>query len=136
MAAVDPIRIRANAERIREEIGPGCELLAAVKYLEDLDPLVEAGITLVGENRAQVLEAKQARWPQLRWHFIGQLQSRKVKTILPLVELVHSVASDSALDALGKAATPETQVLVQVNIAREDGKAGIASCFGKSSVLP
>jgi uncharacterized pyridoxal phosphate-containing UPF0001 family protein len=126
VAEVDPNRVRANAERIREEIGPACELLVAVKYLEDLTPLVEAGVTLVGENRAQQLEAKQARWPELRWHFIGQLQSRKVKTILPLVELVHSVASDSALEALGKAGTPETEVLVQVNIAGEEGKAGIA----------
>jgi uncharacterized pyridoxal phosphate-containing UPF0001 family protein len=126
VADVDPARVRANAERIQAEIGPDCRMLAAVKYLEDLDPLVEAGVTLVGENRAQALEDKHARWPDLEWHFIGQLQSRKVKTILPLVELTHSVASDSALEALGKHGTPETQVLVQVNIAGEEGKAGIA----------
>ena len=126
MAGVDAARIRTNAERIRAEIGPRCELLAAVKYLDDLEPLVEAGVTLVGENRAQALEEKHARWPDLRWHFIGQLQSRKVRTILPLVELTHSVASDSALEALGKYGTPETRVLVQVNVAGEEGKAGIA----------
>ena len=80
----------------------------------------------MGENRAQQLEAKAAAWPDLRWHFIGQLQSRKVKTILPLVELVHSVASDSALAQLERHGTPETEVLVEVNVAGEDAKAGIA----------
>ena len=126
MAGVDAARVRDNLARIREEVGPDVEILAAVKYLDDLDPLVEAGVTLAGENRAQQLEAKAARWPGLRWHFIGQLQSRKVKTILPLVELVHSVASESALKELGKHGTPDTQVLLEVNVAREEGKAGIA----------
>lgn len=111
--------------QVREEIGPGCELLVAVKYLDDLDPLVAAGVTVVGENRAQALIAKQERWPQLRWHFIGQLQSRKVKDVVGRVELIHSLASDSALEQLGRHAPPETEVLVQVNIAGEAGKAGI-----------
>ncbi len=88
--------------------------------------LAEAGVTLVGENRAQQLEEKAAAWPDLRWHFIGQLQSRKVKTILPLVELIHSVASDSALAQLGRHGTPETEVLIEVNVAGEEAKAGIA----------
>ena len=103
------------------------ELLAAVKYVdtEDLPALAEAGITLVGENRAQALEEKATRHPEFRWHFIGQLQSRKVKVILPLVELVHSVATDSALEQLAKHGTPDTRVLVQVNVAREEGKAGV-----------
>jgi uncharacterized pyridoxal phosphate-containing UPF0001 family protein len=125
VAGVDAQRIRANLERIRAEVGEGVEILAAVKYLDDLEPLVEAGVTLAGENRAQQLELKSERWPQLRWHFIGQLQSRKVKVILPRVELIHSVASESALKELGKHGTPETQVLIEVNIAREEGKAGI-----------
>jgi uncharacterized pyridoxal phosphate-containing UPF0001 family protein len=125
VAGVDAQSIRANLERIRAEVGEGVEILAAVKYLDDLEPLVEAGVTLAGENRAQQLELKSGRWPQLRWHFIGQLQSRKVKVILPRVELIHSVASESALKELGKHGTPETQVLIEVNIAREEGKAGI-----------
>ena len=75
--------------------------------------VAEAGITLLGENRAQQLEAKRAAHPdRFRWHFIGQLQSRKVRQILPHVELIHSVASDSALKELGKHGTPETEVLV------------------------
>ena len=138
MAGLDPGRARENVARVREAIAaaarragrePGdVELLAAVKYLavEDVGVLGEAGVTLMGENRAQQLEAKAAAWPDVRWHFIGQLQSRKVKTILPLVELVHSVASDSALAQLERHGTPETEVLVEVNVAGEDAKAGIA----------
>ena len=120
--------MRENAERIREEIG-GAELLAAVKYvaLEELEVLAEAGVTLLGENRAQDLAAKAEAHPgAFRWHFIGQLQSRKVKDVLPHVELIHSVASDSALRRLGQHGTPETQVLVEVDVAGEEAKAGIA----------
>jgi PLP dependent protein len=135
---LDPARVRENAARIRAEIDaaarragrdPGdVELLAAVKYvaLEDVGALLDAGVTLLGENRAQELEAKAAAWPDARWHFIGQLQSRKVKQILPLVELIHSVASDSALRQLERHGTPDTQILVEVNVANEEGKAGIA----------
>ena len=138
MADLSADRVRANAERIRAEIDAaarragrdpaGVELLAAVKYVdtEDLGALVDAGLTLFGENRAQQLEAKAAAQPDARWHFIGQLQSRKVKTILPLVELIHSVASDSALAQLERHAPPGTEILVEVNVAGEDGKAGIA----------
>ena len=138
MAGLNADRVRANAERIRAEIDAAAqragrdpadvELLAAVKYVatEDLGALVEAGLTLFGENRAQQLEAKAAAFPDARWHFIGQLQSRKVKTILPLVELIHSVASDSALAQLERHATPGTEILVEVNVAGEEGKAGIA----------
>lgn len=126
MAGVEAARIRANLERIQDAVGPDVEILAAVKYLDDLDPLVEAGVTLAGENRAQALVEKAARWPGLRWHFIGQLQSRKVKTIVPHVELIHSVASESALRELGKHGTPETEILIEVNVARDEGKAGIA----------
>jgi PLP dependent protein len=128
VTGLDAARVRENAERIRAEIGDA-ELLAAVKYvpLEELEALAEAGITLVGENRAQDLAAKAAAHPgAFRWHFIGQLQSRKVKDVLPHVELIHSVASDSALRQLGKHGTPDTQVLLEVNVAGEEGKAGIA----------
>jgi uncharacterized pyridoxal phosphate-containing UPF0001 family protein len=128
ITGLDAARVRENAERIREQIGDA-ELLAAVKYvpLEELETLAEAGVTLLGENRAQDLEAKAKAHPGVfRWHFIGQLQSRKVKVILPYVELIHSVASDSALTQLGKHGTPETEILVEVNVAGEDDKAGIA----------
>jgi PLP dependent protein len=127
ITGIDAARVRANLERIRGELPPEVEILAAVKYvpLEELGTLAEAGITLVGENRAQDLEAKAAAHPELRWHFIGQLQSRKVKQILPHVELIHSVASDSALRQLERHGTPETEILVEVNVAGEEGKAGI-----------
>jgi len=94
--------------------------------LEELGALAGAGLWLVGENRAQDLVAKAHAHPELRWQFIGQLQSRKVRQILPHVELIHSVASDSALKELGRHGTPETEVLVEVNVAGEASKAGIA----------
>ena len=128
ITGLDIARVRENADRIRAEIGDA-ELLAAVKYvpLEELETLAEAGVTLLGENRAQDLEAKAQAYPGVfRWHFIGQLQSRKVKVLLPHVELIHSVASDSALTQLGMHGTPETEVLVEVNVAGEGEKAGIA----------
>ena len=128
ITGLDAGRIRDNAARIREEIGEGAELLAAVKYvaLEELEILAEAGVTLLGENRAQELEAKAAAHPgAFRWHFIGQLQSRKVRQILPHVELIHSVASDSALRQLERHGTPDTEVLVEVNVAGENDKAGL-----------
>ena len=131
-------RVAANLEAVRAEIATAAatagraagdvELLVAVKYvaLEELGVLAEAGVTLVGENRAQELERKAAAHPGFTWDFIGQLQSRKVKVIAPLVRRIHSVASESALKELGKHAAPGLEVLVEVNVAGEDGKAGIA----------
>jgi pyridoxal phosphate enzyme (YggS family) len=128
ITGLDAARIRENLARVREELPDHVQILAAVKYvpLEELGTLAEAGIELVGENRAQDLEAKAAAHPDFRWHFIGQLQSRKVKVIVPHVELIHSVATDSALRQLEKHGTPETRILVEVNTAGEEGKAGIA----------
>jgi PLP dependent protein len=128
ITGLDAGRVRDNLARVREEIPDGVQILAAVKYvpLEELGTLADAGIELVGENRAQDLEAKAAAQPGFRWHFIGQLQSRKVKVILPYVELIHSVASDSALAQLEKHGTPDTRILVEVNVAGEGDKAGIA----------
>jgi pyridoxal phosphate enzyme (YggS family) len=129
VAGLTADRVRQNLERVRERLGDrDPTILAAVKYLpaEDLEALEQAGITVVGENRAQELETKAAAHPDLRWHFIGQLQSRKVKQIVPLVELIHSVASDSALKQLERHGTPDTKVLIEVNVAGEEGKAGIA----------
>jgi uncharacterized pyridoxal phosphate-containing UPF0001 family protein len=140
-------RIRANLAHVREEITgavhrspvtrPGrergdVELLAAVKYVatDDLPLLAEAGIRLVGENRAQDLEAKHAIHGELfEWDFIGRLQSRRVKLIVPYVRLIHSVASESALRELERhraLARDDLQILMEVNIAGEDGKAGVA----------
>jgi len=122
--------VRRNLDEVRAELpNPDITVLAAVKYLgaEDLPALWDAGIRVVGENRAQALAEKAAAArEQFTWDFIGQLQSRKVKTVLPLVRWIHSVASDSALKELGKHGTPDTEVLVEVNIAREEGKSGIA----------
>jgi pyridoxal phosphate enzyme (YggS family) len=140
-------RIRENLKRVREEIAaatlraPGArsgkdrrevEVLAATKYIsaEDLPVLAEAGIRLVGENRAQDLQEKVAAHGELfEWDFIGQLQSRRVRLIVPHVRLIHSVASDSALGELARhrdLARPGLRVLIEVNVADEEGKAGVA----------
>jgi PLP dependent protein len=124
---MDSDRVRRNLERVREQIGTEIEVLAAIKYVEadDLPALAEAGIELVGENRAQELLAKQEAHRDLfTWDFIGQLQSRKVKDVAPNVRLIHSLASESALRRLEE--HPAKEVLVQVNVAGEEGKAGIA----------
>ena len=128
ITGIDAGRVRENLARIRADLPESVEILAAVKYvpLEELGTLAEAGIAIAGENRAQDLEAKATSHPEFRWHFIGQLQSRKVKQILPHAELIHSVASDSALRQLERHGTPETEILVEVNVAGEDDKAGIA----------
>jgi PLP dependent protein len=124
---LDPARVRRNLERVRESVPAEVEICAAIKYVaaDDLPALAEAGIELVGENRAQELLAKRARHRQLfTWDFIGALQSRKVKDVAPNVRLIHSVASESALKQLDK--HPAREVLIEVNVAREEGKAGIA----------
>jgi uncharacterized pyridoxal phosphate-containing UPF0001 family protein len=128
VADLDAARIRSNLEEIREQAGPGVEILAATKYVrsQDMAALAEAGIELVGENRLQDLEEKQESWSEsFTWDFIGNLQSRKIKRILPLVRLIHSVESDSVLEQLGKHGGPDKEVLVEVNLSGEEGKGGI-----------
>jgi PLP dependent protein len=125
---LDARRVADNLARVRAEIGrDDVEVLAAVKYVapEEMGVLAEAGITVVGENRAQELELKAAAHPELTWDFIGHLQSRKVKQILPHVRWIQSVASDSALKELGKHAGAGTEVLVEVNVARDESKSGV-----------
>ena len=129
VTGLDPDRIRDNLERVREHVGGEVEILAATKYvpLEEMGALAEGGIVLVGENRLQDLEAKRERWGDaFSWDFIGNLQSRKVKSIVPLVRLIHSVESDSVLEQLAKHGGPDTSVLVQVNLAGEESKGGVA----------
>lgn len=143
IAGLDAARVSANVARVRERIAQAArragrdaqevELLAAVKYVanEELDVLAQAGLTLLGENRAQELAAKQEAHPnQFTWDFIGHLQSRKVREIVPRVRLIHSLASDSALAQLERhkdtATHPDFAVLIEVNVAGEASKSGIA----------
>lgn len=130
--ALDPALVRANLDRVRERIAAAgrdpaeVELLAAVKYVaaDELPALAVAGVALVGENRAQDLVAKHELHGELfDWDFIGALQSRKVKQIAPIARLIHSVASESALAQLER--HPAREILIQVNVAGEQGKAGI-----------
>jgi PLP dependent protein len=120
---VSPETVRANYERIRGELGPDVTVVAATKYVspDELGVLAEAGIEVVGENRAQDLEAKHARFGDaFRWHFIGHLQSRKAKTVNELCEFCHSLASESAARRL------RIPALVEVNLSGEETKSGIA----------
>ena len=127
--------VRENLARVRSEIaGAGrnpaeVQILAAVKYVpaEELGVLAEAGVEIVGENRAQELVAKAEAYPgTFTWDFIGQLQSRKVRQVLPYVRYIETVASESALEQLGRYGTPDTEILIEVNVAGEAGKSGIA----------
>jgi PLP dependent protein len=138
---LSPERVRSNLERVREEIAAAAgraerdpaevEICAATKYLpaEEMAALAEAGVTLVGENRAQDLEAKRAvHGDRFAWDFIGHLQSRKVRQLVPHVRVLHSLASDSALAQLERhagAARPGLECLVEVNVAGEGSKSGI-----------
>lgn len=126
---LDPAKIAANLAEARELAGAGVEILAATKYvpLEEMGALAEAGVRLVGENRQQDFATKHERWGDaFAWDFIGNLQSRKVKQLLPACRLIHSVASDSALEQLGRHGNAETEVLVEVNVAGEEGKGGVS----------
>ena len=125
---IDAARVAANLAEVRAVTGDRVELLVATKYvpLEEMGMLAEAGVRLVGENRAQDLAAKHERWGEaFEWDFIGNLQSRKVKQVLPLCRLIHSVATDSALAQLEKHGNPDTEVLVEVNLSGEEGKGGV-----------
>ena len=118
-----PDEIRARFARLQAEVGPAVTIVAATKYVDvaGMAGLIEAGITVVGENRAQDLEAKHAEYGDaFRWHFIGNLQSNKVKVVNRICELVHSLDSDSAARRL------EVPALVQVNLAGEESKAGVS----------
>jgi pyridoxal phosphate enzyme (YggS family) len=116
-------QVRKNYERIRAEVGPNVTVVAATKYanLDTMELLAEAGVAVVGENRAQDLAAKRNRFgDRFRWHFIGHLQSRKAKDVSHLCELVHSLDSVSAAKRL------TIPALVEVNLAGEETKSGIA----------
>jgi PLP dependent protein len=119
---LSPDEVRARLERVQRDVGADVTVVAATKYvsLADMAILVEAGVRVVGENRAQDLEAKHAEYGDaFRWHFIGHLQSNKVKVVNRICELVHSLDSESAARRL------EVPALVQVNLAGEASKSGV-----------
>jgi uncharacterized pyridoxal phosphate-containing UPF0001 family protein len=119
---VSPEKLRAAYERICAEVGPNVTVVAATKYvsLEEMAVLAEAGVEVVGENRAQDLERKHAVYGDaFRWHFIGHLQSNKAKVVNGICELVHSLGSESAASRL------TVPALVEVNLSGEDSKSGV-----------
>jgi PLP dependent protein len=155
VTALDPERVRARLGEAEERIARACErvgrspgeveLLAATKYVpvNGLGALAEAGVRLVGENLAADLEAKQERWgDRFTWDFIGHLQSRKTKLVLPRVRLIHSVESESVMRQIERHAAKPARVLLEVNVAGEESKHGVrpdevdlflesAAAFGK-----
>jgi hypothetical protein len=119
---VSPERVRASYDRVRAELGARVTIVAATKYVsvDDMAALAEAGIEVVGENRAQDLEAKHAVYGDaFRWHFIGHLQSRKARIVNRICELVHSLDSSSAAQRL------TVPALVEVNLSGEASKSGV-----------
>jgi uncharacterized pyridoxal phosphate-containing UPF0001 family protein len=115
--------LRENYLRLQEEVGPRVTIVAATKYvsLADMAVLVEAGVEVAGENRAQDLERKHAEYGDaFRWHFIGHLQSNKVRVVNRICELVHSLGSESAARKL------TVPALVEVNLSGEGSKSGVA----------
>jgi pyridoxal phosphate enzyme (YggS family) len=120
---MSPETVRSNYERIRGEIGESVTVVAATKYVsvEEMSVLAEAGVEVVGENRAQDLESKHAEYGDaFRWHFIGHLQSNKAKVVNQICELVHSLDSESTARRLAVPA------LVEVNLSGEATKSGVA----------
>ena len=123
MTVANPREIAERYARVCEEVGPAVTVVVATKYVTagEMGALAEAGVAVVGENRAQDLEEKHALYGDaFRWHFIGHLQSNKVKVVNRLCELVHSVGSDSA------ARRVEIPVLLEVNLTGEESKSGVA----------
>jgi pyridoxal phosphate enzyme (YggS family) len=121
--SLDPGAIRERYERIAAEVGPGVTIVAATKYVsvDDMQALADAGVAVVGENRAQELTAKHARYGDaFRWHFIGHLQSRKAPVVSSICELCHSLDSESAARRL------TIPALVEVNLSGEPTKSGVA----------
>ena len=139
IAGLTADRVRANLAEVRAQIAAAAaragrdagdvELVAAVKYVpaDELGALAEAGVSVLGENRAQDLQAKVERYPDtFTWDFIGHVQSRKVKQIAPHVRLIHSVSTDSVLRQLERHAPERLRVLVEVNVAGDERKEGVA----------
>jgi pyridoxal phosphate enzyme (YggS family) len=125
---LDPAVVAANLARVRAEVGPDVEILAATKYVEadDLEALREGGVTLVGENRTDALLAKQERFgDSFTWDFIGHVQSRKVRDLIGRVRLVHALDSLSAAGQIEARASEPVDCLLQVNVAGEDTKSGV-----------
>ncbi len=138
MSEISLEKVRKNIDRVHSDIEQACaksdrspneiELLAATKYVEtdQMGLLSDAGVRLVGENRAQDLLKRKERWGErFTWDFIGNLQSRKVKLILPEVRLVHSVCTNSVVSQIERWADDAVRVLLAVNVAGEESKPGI-----------
>jgi pyridoxal phosphate enzyme (YggS family) len=132
--------VKRNLGRVRSEVADACQragrdpndvkICVATKYVEPdaMDVLREAGVKIAAENRLQDMIAKQERFgDDFDWHFIGAIQSRKVREIAGRVSTIHSLGTESARDKLANLDTPAPKLLVQVNVSGEESKQGVAS---------
>lgn len=125
---LDASTVAENLARVREQVGPDVQILAATKYVEadDLGALRDAGVKLVGENRTDALLAKQEQWGDaFTWDFIGHVQSRKVRDLIGRVRLIHAIDTLSACRQVQERSTVPVACLLQVNVAGEESKAGV-----------
>lgn len=123
--------ISENINRIKSEIPAQVTLVAVSKYqsLEDTKAVLAAGVYDLGESKVQdFLKKYEVLGDRPRWHFIGHLQKNKVKYIIGKTFLIHSVDSIELIDVIERESRKQgivTDVLLQLNLAREDSKSGI-----------
>lgn len=132
------MKVAVNLEVIKQQINEACQkanrnpeevrLIAVTKYvsIERAEEALEAGLTDLGENRDEGLLAK---WEVLKdkpvWHFIGSLQTRKVKNIINIVDYIHSLDRLSLAEEINKRASKQMKCFVQVNVSGEASKHGM-----------
>lgn len=121
--------IKENIIRLRQELPKGVALVAVSKFhpIESVRAAKDAGQTIFGESRAQELVVKHSEEPDLQWHFIGHLQTNKIRQVVPCVSLIHSVDSENLLESIDKEAARAgltVDVLLQLHVALEESKFG------------
>lgn len=125
--------IRSEVTETAEQVGRAAEevRIIAVSKTVDVDTIgeaIEAGVKDFGENRPDALAGKQARYPNATWHFIGNIQSRKIPDIVASADMIHSVYKVSHLSHLEEAARKQGKVqdiLAEVNMSGEESKGGL-----------
>jgi pyridoxal phosphate enzyme (YggS family) len=131
--------VKRNLARVHEDVSAACDrsgrsidevqICVATKYVGDegMAVLRDAGVQIAAENRLQDMIAKQETFGEaFEWHFIGAIQSRKIREIAARATTIHSLATESARDKLAGLEGPTPRVLVQVNVSGEDSKQGVA----------
>lgn len=119
-----------NIKKIKDTLPDGVKLVAVSKFhpAEVIKEAYEAGQKIFGESRVQELLAKKGELPpDIEWHFIGHLQTNKVKNIVPFITLIHSGDSEHLLEEINRCAEKtgrKVNVLLQLHVAMEETKSG------------